>query len=282
MARKLVLHCRGIDAPPSGSPSNGITLHFATLEDLSQRQHELEALLDRHERDRAARFVHDKDRLRYVLGHGFMREVLSAASGVPATSIDFTRGPFGKPSMNGADFHFNFSDTKDAVLIGIGPEELGVDLETMERRVDHERVAEHYFTPEEVREMERASDKAQVSSAKVQEPSFKAQASNFKLQRAERAAKGEDAGKRRFLEFWTRKEAVLKASGVGIMDDLKVLRVQDGMHEIHIAHEEFIRMAAAQYHISTFALGTSHVISVASSIERPLALIPPRRTGDGN
>lgn len=268
MARKLVLHCRRIDVPASGAADNGIALHFATLEDLSSRQHELEVLLDRHERDRAARFVHDKDRLRYVLGHGFMREVLSAASGVPANGIDFTRGPFGKPSMDGADFHFNFSDTKDAVLIGIGPEELGVDLETMERRVDHERVAVHYFTPEEVREMERASAKAQVSRAKVQGGGDAAPAS--------------EESKRRFLEFWTRKEAVLKASGVGIMDDLKVLHVQDGVHRVDIAHDEFVRMASAQYHISTFALGTSHVISVASSAERPLTLTLPRRTGDGN
>lgn len=268
MARKLVLHCCSIDVPVSGAADHGIMLHFATLEDLSRRQNELEALLDRHERDRAARFVHDKDRLRYVLGHGFMREVLSAASGVPANSIDFTRGPHGKPSMNGSDFHFNFSDTKDAVLIGIGPEELGVDLETMERRVDHERVAEHYFTPEEVQEIGRASDKAQVSSAKIQVVGD--------------AAPGSERSKRRFLEFWTRKEAVLKASGVGIMDDLKVLRVQDGTHDIPIAHQEFIRMAAVQYNVSTFALGKSHVISVASSAARTLTLIPPRRTGDGN
>lgn len=75
---------------------------------------------------------------------------------------------------------------------------------------------------------------------------------------------------------------MLKASGVGIMDDLKVLRVQDGTHEVSIAHEEFIRMAAAHYHISTFALGKAHVVSVASASERPLVLIPPRRTGDGN
>lgn len=250
MARKLVLHCRSIDLPASGAPGNGIALHFATLEDLSRRHDELNALLDRHEQDRAARFVHGKDRLRYVLGHGFLREVLCAASGIPADSIDYTRGPFGKPSMAGVDFHFNFSDTKDAVLIGIGPEELGVDLETMERRVDHERVAEHYFTPQEVREIDEARDDA--------------------------------LRKRRFLEFWTRKEAVLKASGVGIMDDLKVLRVQDGMHEIDIAHEEFIRMAAAHYHISTFALGKAHVVSVSCASERPLVLIPPRRSGDGN
>lgn len=252
MARKLVLHCRSIDLPASGAPGNGIALHFATLEDLSRRRDELNALLDRHEQDRAARFVHDKDRLRYVLGHGFMREVLSAVSGVPAERIGFTRGPFGKPRMDGADLHFNFSDTKDAVLIGIGPEELGVDLETMERRVDHERVAEHYFTPEEVQEIQDPRPKSEGPDA---------------------ASEQDDLGKRRFLEFWTRKEAVLKASGVGIMDDLKVLRVQDGTHEISIAHEEFIRMAAAHYHISTFALGAAHVLSVASVPDAGLQLI---------
>lgn len=252
MVRKLVLHCRTIDAPGSGTAPGGndIALHFATLEALEPRLHELEALLDGHERDRAARFVHDRDRMRYVLGHGFMREVLSRVTGIPGDQIEFMRGPFGKPIMNGTDLHFNFSDTKDAVLIGIGPEELGVDLETMDRRVDHERVAEHYFTPEEVKEI-------QGSAVNVDQ-------------------------KRMFLDFWTRKEAVLKASGVGIMDDLKVLRVQDGSHAIDIAHEEFIRMAAAQYHISTFALGATHIASIALPQVRSVYLTPPRRTGDGN
>ncbi|MBK6774278.1 MAG: 4-phosphopantetheinyl transferase family protein, partial [Flavobacteriales bacterium] len=58
----------------------------------------------------------------------------------------------------------------------------------MSRRVDHLSVAEHYFTPEEIAVIASSAD-----------------------------------GKRQFLDFWTRKEAVLKASGVGIMDDLKIL-----------------------------------------------------------
>lgn len=240
MERSLVLFCTSIEAPQpvptSGPPEPGtVALHFAMLDALRPRLPDLSAMLDRHERDRAARFVHDSDRERYVLGHGYLREVLGLATGQAPASITFQRGEFGKPVMTGTDLHFNFSDTKDAVLVGIAHEELGVDVETMARRVDHVSVAEHYFTSEEIALITSSPD-----------------------------------GKRRFLDLWTRKEAVLKASGVGIMDDLKVLRVDAPRCEVRIAHGDFVRMAAAQYHVRSFAIGDGHWGSVATA--QPLDL----------
>ena len=58
---------------------------------------------------------------------------------------------FGKPFLQGQTFDFNLSDTKDAVAIAFATRaELGVDIETMTRRVDHDAVSKHYFTPEEI------------------------------------------------------------------------------------------------------------------------------------
>jgi len=235
MERSLVLLCTSIGQPQAGPregpPEPGtVALHFATLDALRPRLSDLSGMLDDHERDRAARFVHDPDRERYVLGHGFLRAVLGKATGRTPASITFQRGEFGKPVMGGNDVHFNFSDTKDAVIIGIANSELGVDIETMSRRVDHLSVAEHYFTPEEIAVIASSAD-----------------------------------GKRQFLDFWTRKEAVLKASGVGIMDDLKILRVDAPRIEVRIAHGDFVRMAAPEYHVRSFAIGEAHRVSVASS-----------------
>lgn len=245
MERGLVLHCSTIAAPQHTEQRGPealetVVLFCATLADLRPRLRDLSALLDRHEQDRAERFVHDADRERYVLGHGYLREALGAATGRQPAAITFQRGQFGKPTMDGTDLHFNFSDTKDAVILAIGRKELGVDIETMHRRVDHTAVAEHYFTAEEIATINASS-----------EP------------------------KRRFLDFWTRKEAILKASGVGIMDDLPALRVDAPRNEVRIVHGDFVRMAAPEYHVQSFAMGEAHLVSVATSDRSTLVLATP-------
>ncbi|MBL7951728.1 MAG: 4'-phosphopantetheinyl transferase superfamily protein [Flavobacteriales bacterium] len=189
-------------------------------------------LLDSGERARLHRFKFDADKERFLLGHGFLREMLGAYLGRDAHSITFERGTHGKPYLTGHPLHFNLSDTKDAIAVAFARHTaVGLDVETMHRTVDHVSVGAHYFTKEEQASIEAAYD-----------------------------------GKRRFLEFWTRKEAVLKASGVGIMDDLRVLRVDQTENRMMIAHETFIAMAAPEYHVTTWAVDPTGIISLATPL----------------
>lgn len=199
--------------------------HFAEEELVSW-----EALLDGEERSRAARFRFERDRIRYVAGHAWLRMILGQYVRLAPEAVRFARGAHGKPYVPGHAIRFNFSDTKDGILVAVSRDmELGADVETMQRTVDHEAVSEHYFTPEEIANIKQATDP-----------------------------------KRRFLEFWTRKEAVLKASGVGIMDDLKVLRVDADRQVLTVRHPEFLRMAHEAYHVSTWTLGADHIVSLAT------------------
>lgn len=238
--RSLIVHCEGptpavLETDPPGGPTDGVAqVWYGTLPSLQDRAERYHALLDNEELARAARFRFPHDRQRYIIGHGLLRETLGRYLGLSAKDLVLLRGEFGKPYLEGHPIHFNLSDTKDAVLVALSKHPIGVDIETMQRRVDHLAVSEHYFTPEEVEAIALSSDT-----------------------------------KRRFLEYWTRKEAVLKASGVGIMDDLKVLRVDGGVNRMTIQHEAFMALAAEEYHVHTWMLGTDHVISVAS--ERELA-----------
>jgi 4'-phosphopantetheinyl transferase len=235
--RSLTLYCGETEVAnwPSGTAGHMGTDHvhlwFTELSAQPEQVDRLHGLLDADELERAARFRFDHDRQRFIIGHGLLRHVLSELLNMSPGAIRFARGPHGKPYVQDAGLHFNFSDTKDAILIAVSEgAELGVDVETMARTVDHMAVGEHYFTPEEVADIRDTPDP-----------------------------------KRRFLELWTRKEAVLKASGVGIMDDLKVLRVNTPQQTVELAHEEFRRMAAAQYHVRTWHLGPDHIISLATS-----------------
>ena len=233
--RPLTVFCEG---PFNATPEHGalltepidhIAVWTATLATLRPMAEAYLASLDPAEKERMARFRFEVDRERFLLGHGWLREVLGTYLQCSSESIVYRRGRFGKPFLEGHPLRFNISDTKDAVAIAISKErEVGVDIETTSRRVHHVEVGQHYFTPEEIAAIDEAPD-----------------------------------GKRRFLEFWTRKEAVLKASGVGIMDDLHLLRVNAPMNELRITHPEFIAMASDEYHVRTWAVGDEHLISLA-------------------
>jgi 4'-phosphopantetheinyl transferase len=197
---------------------------------LRPRRREYLSLLDTGERARAERFLHEVDRERYIFGHGLLRVLLGRYLNRPPGSIMLQRGEFGKPFLAGHPIHFNLSDTKDAVLLAVATEPIGADIETMDRRTDHKSVAGHFFTPREVGSIAGTAD-----------------------------------GKRRFLELWTRKEAVLKASGVGIMDDLHSLEVGEAHNTMTIVHPDFVRLAAPEYFVRTIHVGAEHVVSVASA-----------------
>lgn len=189
--------------------------------------------LNRDELARADRFIHERDAERNILAHGLMRHLLAEATGQHPENVQFKFGKYKKPFLAGEqNVQFNLSDTKDALIIAMTEgEEIGADIETMERKVDHNAIADHYFTEDE---------KALILNDKIE-------------------------GKRRFLELWTKKEAILKATGVGIMDDLKILDTSKEHIELSIQHPEFCNMAAPEYFLECFELEPTHIISVASS-----------------
>jgi 4'-phosphopantetheinyl transferase len=209
---------------------------YAHLTSLQQQRAKHASLLDDAERTRAARFRQEVDRERFISAHGLLREVLGRCLGQAPGELVFQRGEFGKPYLEGHPLHFNLSDTKDAVLIAVADQPIGADVETVHRHTDQEQVAGHYFTSAEVASIQEAQD-----------------------------------GKRRFLELWTRKEAVLKACGVGLMDDLKKLEVGRDENRMRIAHPDFVRLAAPAYHVYTLYPDADHPMSIA--LPRPAGTI---------
>ncbi len=233
--RTLRVYCTTLDMDLSTRPSYSLHkgethLWYATLASLAHRTTNYRTLLDGEEQARSARFLHEHARGRFVLGHGLLRSLLGQYLGAPPAALVLHRGEFGKPFLEGHPVHFNLSDTKDAVLVAIAGRPIGADIETMNRHTDHLRVADHYFTGAEVESIRKAGN-----------------------------------GKRRFLELWTRKEAVLKACGVGLMDDLHSLEVGNPTNTMAISHPDFVRLAAPAYHVGTFPAGTEHLVSVAGA-----------------
>ena len=84
---------------------------------------ELGAVLSEDERDRAARFLRDRDRNRYVAARGQLRMVLGHRLEIAPAQIQFAYGLHGKPALAGAsastNLHFNLSHAEDLALVAV-------------------------------------------------------------------------------------------------------------------------------------------------------------------
>ncbi|HEY0976565.1 MAG TPA: 4'-phosphopantetheinyl transferase superfamily protein [Flavobacteriales bacterium] len=242
--RGLTIHCASPEdaivtaAPPDVLQPNEVQVWCTTLDAARHLLSRYAEHLDDAEQERLHRFRFEHDRERFIIGHGLLRELLGRYLGMAAREVRMERGEFGKPFLSDSSLHFNLSDTKDALLVAFQEgSPIGADIETMHRRTDHEAVGRHFFTPDEVASI----------------------------------PPGEE-GKHRFLELWTRKEAVLKACGVGIMDDLRTLDLGGSYNPNTIRHPDFMRMAAPEYHVRSFRWGADHLIAIATEepVERVL------------
>jgi 4'-phosphopantetheinyl transferase len=151
----------------------------------------LVAELSDAERERAARFSTDALRNRWLHGHVAMRTILARELAMPARDVAYLTGEHGKPQLawhGPPPLDFSFSDVESIALLAVsrgGP--VGVDVETIRENVAITPIAESRFAIAERDAVRGATD-------------------------AERAAC--------FYRIWTRKEAALKAIGVGLAQGL--------------------------------------------------------------
>jgi 4'-phosphopantetheinyl transferase len=155
--------------------------------DFEHDPHALTHLLSDDERAIAARFVFAVHREAYIVQHATVRCLLARYTGAAPRDLVFARGARGKPRLAGGELHHNLSHTADVALHAVARDvALGVDVERMNAELDAAALGTIVFAPDE-------------------------------------HAIGRD--RRGFLRVWCRKEAVLKATGVGLIDDLTSVSV---------------------------------------------------------
>lgn len=145
---------------------------------------ELKGCLSEDELTRAARFKFDRDRNRYIAGRGILRRTLAGYLRTNPAAIRFAYNPQGKPSLPAGGLQFNLSHSGGEALYAVSLDvELGIDIERLNPAVEVEQIAANFFSPAEV-------------------------AAILALPPRQRH--------NRFFDFWTRKEAYLKALGHGL------------------------------------------------------------------
>ena len=94
----------------------------------------------------------------YRISRGIIREALSDHFGVPPLEIPLN-APQGKPPLLGEGWgKINFSHCGDALLIGWSDQNIGVDIERIDRKFDAKSIAKRFYSQEE-RDMLRGLDK---------------------------------------------------------------------------------------------------------------------------
>ncbi len=143
-------------------------------------------LLSAEECTRAASFRFPADRQRFVAAHVALRQALAEYTGLHSAALHLSTGSFGKPSLSGhTRTQFSLSHSQGLALIAVGGRgPLGADVELLRPMPDAEALAAEHFT-------RREQEALAATPARERD--------------------------RAFLTCWTRKEACLKAVGVGLL-----------------------------------------------------------------
>ena len=161
-----------------------VDIYRMRLEAHGERLDSLYELLAPEERERAARFRFEQHRRQFVACRGTLREILAPYLGQHPARIAFIYNRHGKPSVSNSDVRFNVSHSGGWGLQAVTRGgEVGIDLERIDPGFAQDQIPERYFSLREVAQL-RALPADQQTAA--------------------------------FFRCWTRKEAYIKARGLGL------------------------------------------------------------------
>jgi 4'-phosphopantetheinyl transferase len=182
---------------------------------------QLDDVLSEREQEKASRIFIPQDKERYVVSKFCLRNVLGLCLGLPAHQIDLISPEHQKPSVKGLEF--NISHTGDYILIAISPKAVGIDIEYLNREFDFKSILDITFSKREI---------AFIGDKNVDPTNF--------------------------YVMWTRKEALLKASGESVSDNLHLIECLS----------EHLKREDQMFKMRTFLIEDGYVASIASSLDQ--------------
>jgi 4'-phosphopantetheinyl transferase len=170
--------------PPLAADEVHVWRFSLHVDDLAER---LEPLLAADERERAGRFHFVRDRRRFVVVRGRLRMLLGEYLSTPPADVRLATTALGKPYLavepkSGLRFNLTHSDDESMLAVASG-REIGVDVERERCDVEVGDLARRLFAPAEVAALDSLPEEERRPA---------------------------------FYRCWTRKEAYVKALGLGM------------------------------------------------------------------
>jgi 4'-phosphopantetheinyl transferase len=181
-----------------------------------------ESLLSDSEVAITRRFRFEADRSRFATARRALRFLVSKYLLADPLTIDIVAQKGEKPFIRHPVTHvrFNISHSGEWIMIALANEELGIDIEKINSSFDFTILLDEHFTNAEQQFIRNAENSV-----------------------------------RAFYFLWTRKEALVKALGRGLHENLKTISVLEG--------EEFKSLKQGTWKIRTFILHEDYPVSLA-------------------
>lgn len=161
-----------------------LTINTAEFKD----KYYTEEFLKKKEIKQARRFKSEVARINYIVSRSVINKVFSFILRKNVEKIEVLEGKYKKPFIkNHKGIKFNISHTDGLVIVGFSQEEIGVDIEWINKRFEYKDIVNNCFTDSEIEYIDN----------------------NFC----------------KFYELWTIKEAYLKCDGIGLIRDTKEIEV---------------------------------------------------------
>lgn len=136
-------------------------------------------MLSIDERSRADRFKFAQHRDRFIAGRGFLRSLLGRYLNADPATLEFDYGTHGKPFLKHSTLQFNLAHSQHLALYAVTFDRaVGIDIEQIRAIAQVEELAQRFFLPSEAETIRAQPDL--------------------------------------FFQYWTCKEAFLKATGTGL------------------------------------------------------------------
>ena len=146
---------------------------------------------------RADQFKHDSAQEQFVVTRSLLRQLLGWYAGMAPSDIQLKKTSEGKPYPvfpEPMDLRCNVSHTKGMAIVAIsGGDSIGIDVESVDRRVNTEELAKRFFSRREACRLGEVEPNQRI---------------------------------RWFLTYWTCKEAFLKMQGLGLHADISKYEIE--------------------------------------------------------
>lgn len=172
----------------------------------------------------------EKDRQQFVGGRSVLRQLLSRYLKVAPQKIPLRKTRSGKLFVDSLRYRirFNLSHSGSKILIGLNQKNrIGIDLEQLNPIQDVRAVVENLFSDNE-QKMVRTNENNQS-----------------------------------FYKLWTRKEALVKASGSGLVDGVAALEVSAHINDVVMNIPAVNKLGLGPFRCTTFGIGEDYLASVA-------------------
>lgn len=203
----------------------------------------LETLLIDEERERAKRFHFERDKQVYIAAHAICRGLLSYCLGPSPQSWRFSVEDHGKPELvcpaDVPQVRVNISHTRGLAAVALTVDnDIGVDVEWLQRNAQTEALAERVFAVPERQVLAAAPEDAKVDT---------------------------------FLAFWTLKEAYVKAIGKGLSQPLDAFAFD--LEQLRVRFENPLADNSAQWHFERYQPSSEHLMALAIRHPDPERLV---------